>query len=412
VLATFLFDLDMTLVDSSALSTLRQLQMWKQVFKNIEQVRPFDCKSKTPPHEVPAHLKKNGHKVGIVTNSRKDYAEKIIDMFKIDTDLLVAHGDTDEHKPHPAPLELAIEKLKAKKKKTYYVGDDETDVEASYRAGITSIGAAWGPAGWQAIGAAPDIIAYGTHILFAEDQLYERAMIGEFMSPHVRWHKGSVLHNPNGDGFSLGRYFVASDPRHADSDLCTAIIDLKSTDTWAEDLGEVLGEAIIKSGALDTPAYLVAVPPKPKQVRIRYEQLIQEVRDYLDQYSRCYPAVDGLKCIKDYGDLKHLGYVERQLAVRGAFRSQYTWKNERVILLDDVSTTGATANECARVLYRDKAAEVIKISLGKDQRSFEAKTCPKCGNDLTIRTNSKTGEKFWGCKSYVKSKCTYTEKVN
>jgi predicted amidophosphoribosyltransferase len=46
--------------------------------------------------------------------------------------------------------------------------------------------------------------------------------------------------------------------------------------------------------------------------------------------------------------------------IRGAFRIRSTWEvnDARVRLFDDVMTTGATANEAARILRRDGASEV------------------------------------------------------
>lgn len=52
----------------------------------------------------------------------------------------------------------------------------------------------------------------------------------------------------------------------------------------------------------------------------------------------------------------HLGFSQRQTNVRGKF--QVTWKqsfiarDSRIIVVDDVSTTGATVDECCKVLRR------------------------------------------------------------
>jgi HAD superfamily hydrolase (TIGR01549 family) len=55
--------------------------------------------------------------------------------FKID----IAYEDTKEHKPHPAPLLLASEKLSIKPEECVYVGDSETDILSAKAAGMNAI---------------------------------------------------------------------------------------------------------------------------------------------------------------------------------------------------------------------------------------------------------------------------------
>ena len=56
---------------------------------------------------------------------------------------------------------------------------------------------------------------------------------------------------------------------------------------------------------------------------------------------------------------------QREKNVRNAFRVKYPAliKGKRILLVDDVMTTGATLNECARVLNRAGAAEVRVITV-------------------------------------------------
>ena len=60
--------------------------------------------------------------------------------------------------------------------------------------------------------------------------------------------------------------------------------------------------------------------------------------------------------------LRGLGRLARERAVQGAFRLNPAWKDKvkgrRVVLIDDVYTTGATARGCARILKRAGATEV------------------------------------------------------
>jgi len=72
--------------------------------------------------------------------------------------------------------------------------------------------------------------------------------------------------------------------------------------------------------------------------------------------------LDLLTRIRATPPLKGLGRRERALAVRGAFRvaerAKPALKGRNVILVDDVYTSGATANACAKALKRGGAARV------------------------------------------------------
>jgi phosphoglycolate phosphatase len=52
----------------------------------------------------------------------------------------VCSEDAPRKKPHPAPLRLAMERLRAKPEECVYVGDSPEDVEMARRAGVCAIG--------------------------------------------------------------------------------------------------------------------------------------------------------------------------------------------------------------------------------------------------------------------------------
>lgn len=60
-----------------------------------------------------------------------------------------------------------------------------------------------------------------------------------------------------------------------------------------------------------------------------------------------------------------LSHTQRQQNVLGAFalRSGLRLEKPRILLIDDVRTTGATLNECAKVLHRAGAAEIYAAVL-------------------------------------------------
>jgi len=73
-------------------------------------------------------------------------------------------------------------------------------------------------------------------------------------------------------------------------------------------------------------------------------------------------ALDLVERHKRTPSLRGLGRLARERVVAGAFRLNPAWrasiKGRRVVLIDDVYTTGATAKGCARILKRAGAAQV------------------------------------------------------
>jgi len=68
--------------------------------------------------------------------------------------------------------------------------------------------------------------------------------------------------------------------------------------------------------------------------------------------------------------LKDLGREERAEVIRGAFtleddEAKDTIRGKSILLLDDVFTTGATTNECARVLKENGAREVYVLVISR-----------------------------------------------
>ncbi len=76
------------------------------------------------------------------------------------------------------------------------------------------------------------------------------------------------------------------------------------------------------------------------------------------------PLLKGLKRTKRVADQKLLGGPERRKNLRDAFRAvtSINFKDRRLLLVDDVSTSGATASACARIL-RDSGAKEVHVAV-------------------------------------------------
>lgn len=60
-----------------------------------------------------------------------------------------------------------------------------------------------------------------------------------------------------------------------------------------------------------------------------------------------------------------LGREERLKNLRGAFETNFSFKEMKVLIIDDVYTTGATMNEIAKVVLKNGASEVRCLSIAR-----------------------------------------------
>lgn len=59
--------------------------------------------------------------------------------------VLIGADDVHEHKPHPAPVLAALDRLSADPADTVFIGDSPHDIEAGRAAGVRTAAALWGP---------------------------------------------------------------------------------------------------------------------------------------------------------------------------------------------------------------------------------------------------------------------------
>lgn len=102
--------------------------------------------------EVLPALRARGYRIGVVTSKLNRVARMGLARFDLTpyVDVLIGADDVDEHKPDPAPLLAAAERLGIAPGSCAYVGDAPCDIAAGNAAGMLSIAALWGPESFRA----------------------------------------------------------------------------------------------------------------------------------------------------------------------------------------------------------------------------------------------------------------------
>jgi len=91
-------------------------------------------------------LRAEGRRLGIVTAKRRSTVELAFAQVPLAHlfEAVVGGDETAHHKPHPEPLLLAAERMRADPAETAYVGDSPFDIRAAKAAGMHAIGVTWG----------------------------------------------------------------------------------------------------------------------------------------------------------------------------------------------------------------------------------------------------------------------------
>jgi HAD superfamily hydrolase (TIGR01509 family) len=134
-----LFDLDQTLIDSSAAEQLRNSRKWQQVYPLIPKLSPYAGVA-----DLFKMLLERDISFGIVTSAPRPYCTKVIAYHKWAIEKTVCYHDTTRRKPFPDPILKGIELLGIPAERVWSIGDDPKDIAAAHAAGANSIAVAWG----------------------------------------------------------------------------------------------------------------------------------------------------------------------------------------------------------------------------------------------------------------------------
>ncbi len=93
-------------------------------------------------------LKATGTPLGVVTAKRADAMRPTVELFEVEDlfEVFVTKFDTEEHKPNPAPLYFAMDKLGLDDPRhVLYVGDAVWDIRAAKNGKLQSAAVGWSP---------------------------------------------------------------------------------------------------------------------------------------------------------------------------------------------------------------------------------------------------------------------------
>jgi hypothetical protein len=211
--------------------------------------------------------------------------------------------------------------------------------------------------------------------------------------------------------FVGGRYFTSSDRRTYIHPLSHRILGLKNGWTgYVRRMGDLLARTIkvyMRWGDFDI---LTAVPPRPgrdnRHIPVLNAAISQADGDFLPA-AKVQPNL--LRTVRDYDEQKFAGsHTNRFLNVYNAFQATRAVSGH-VLLFDDIVTSGATALECARMLYHAGADKVSIIAFGASQSTLgprngdmEEIQCEResCEGTYRLRFNNRDNSAFFGCTNY------------
>jgi hypothetical protein len=343
-------------------------------------------------------------------------------------------------KPSPAGINLALNKMGiTPSTRVLYVGDASIDVEAAYNAGVTPIVPTW--ASRDSISMAPalelsskELATYfqepGEFVLYAER--CANANSEKFARKGVRFlpldGEGNVVTmEAEMTTFCLGRYYAQKSPitaaLHDGHELSKTIASKDEKPIfdipqyWFDMIGHVVRKGALYVFKDDTQFDIVTVVPKKEGKDGRLERLLTGVSKLVGDESIEF-VPDIFYYLPDAKSQKTLHRNERFLEANRSLQLKKAniakIAGKRVLIVDDVITTGATL-ERARTLALGAGAEsAIGVAIAKTVSIVaQEKECLECGRAMVLRRNVGTGERFWGCLGYKDevSPCANTESI-
>jgi len=130
-------------------------------------------------------------------------------------------------------------------------------------------------------------------------------------------------------------------------------------------LSKKLGEEIKKDKRFSSFDFLIPVPLHPARKRERGYNQSEVMGEVISKELDISFLKNVLKRIKNTKDQTKLNDEQRRKNVKDAFKVSFPEmiKDKKIILVDDVITTGATLDECAKVLKDNGAKKIVGVTL-------------------------------------------------
>lgn len=134
-----IFDLDLTLVDTTCLEDARHKRNWREAYNMIPHTSMY-----AGIRVALEQIRELGITIAIVSTAPRTYIERIISFYQIPAQHIVGYHDAKPIKPHPASMLKALELMNLEASEVISFGDRTIDIIASNAAGIESVACLWG----------------------------------------------------------------------------------------------------------------------------------------------------------------------------------------------------------------------------------------------------------------------------
>ncbi|MES0090422.1 HAD-IA family hydrolase [Mesorhizobium sp. M0030] len=402
-----LFDLDNTLVETDDMKDLRESGKNKNDAAYIKSVKNeflADIGRHIYSEDLIVRLRKKfpEMKIGIFTRSPRSYATTILTLAypSVQWDAIVAYEDVARTKPHGEGVHKAMLSLGCKNTaKVVLIGDGDNDIRAAYNAGCVAVldKTSWENRltndNWNALGHIPDVIISDPEKIFEVIENYkaylpelERLLYRVDKVSSSRFDKvNKFIHRGAGGGktaypiFASGRSFSGYESlklRKKWHRLTTGIHAQKDADqfpdAWIEAVRIFIRTQFPLLILLGGELIVSVIPHRPGR-KPRLENFLDQLAaSYLKEPLKGKGKVSFVSDLLAYKDgvrsnsNDKLGPVERFENVRDHLfvkREDVVKKGPKFLIIDDVSTTGATLIYAKKYLTEAGATEVTCFSI-------------------------------------------------